>query len=75
MLGCVSARICPASGVFGFPGVLSPILVCDRRLCRDITKFVMVDIKSRFTCGDLDLSEIIKKCKNIMTRDCSSVTD
>ena len=28
----------------------------------------MLDIKYRFTCGDLDLSEINKKCQNIMTR-------
>ena len=28
----------------------------------------MVDMKYRFTCGDSDLSEIIKKCQNIMTR-------
>ena len=28
----------------------------------------MLDIKYRFTCGDSDLSEIIKKCQNIMTR-------
>ena len=28
----------------------------------------MVDIKYRFTCGDSDLSEIIKKCQNIMAR-------
>ena len=28
----------------------------------------MLDIKYRFACGDLDLSEIIKKCQNIMTR-------
>ena len=32
------------------------------------TKFVMIDIKYRFTCGDSDVSEIIKKCQNIMTR-------
>ena len=32
------------------------------------TKFVMLNIKYRFTCGDSDLSEIIKKCQNIMTR-------
>ena len=28
----------------------------------------MLDIKHRFTCGDSDLSEIIKKCQNIMVR-------
>ena len=28
----------------------------------------MIDIKYRFTCGDSDVSEIIKKCQNIMTR-------
>ena len=28
----------------------------------------MLDIKYRFTCGDSDLSKIIKKCLNIMTR-------
>ena len=28
----------------------------------------MLDIKYCFTCGDLDLSKIIKKCQNIMTR-------
>ena len=28
----------------------------------------MLDIKYRFTCGDSDQSEIIKKCQNIMTR-------
>ena len=28
----------------------------------------MLDIKYRFTCGNSDLSEIIKKCQNIMTR-------
>ena len=28
----------------------------------------MLDIKYRFTCGDSDLNEIIKKCQNIMTR-------
>ena len=28
----------------------------------------MLDIKRRFTCGDSDLSKIIKKCQNIMTR-------
>ena len=28
----------------------------------------MLDIKYRFTCGDSDLSEIIKKYLNIMTR-------
>ena len=33
-----------------------------------VTKFVMLDIKYRFTCDDSELSEIIKKCQNIMTR-------
>ena len=38
----------------------------------------MLDIKYRFTCGDSDLSKIIKKCQNIMTRivipwNCSSM--
>ena len=28
----------------------------------------MLDIKYRFTCGDSDLSEIIKRCQNIMAR-------
>ena len=28
----------------------------------------MLDIEYRFTCGDSDLSEIMKKCQNIMTR-------
>ena len=28
----------------------------------------MLDIKYRFTCSDSNLSEIIKKCQNIMTR-------
>ena len=28
----------------------------------------MLDIKYRFTCGDWDPREIIKKCQNIMTR-------
>ena len=28
----------------------------------------MLDIKYRFTCGDSDISEIIKKCQNMMTR-------
>ena len=28
----------------------------------------MLDIIYRFTCGDSDLSEIIEKCQNIMTR-------
>ena len=28
----------------------------------------MVNIKYRFTCGESDLSKIIKKCQNIMTR-------
>ena len=28
----------------------------------------MLDFKYRFTCGDSDLSEIIKKCQNIMAR-------
>ena len=28
----------------------------------------MLDIKYRFTCGDSDLSEVIKKCQNIMAR-------
>ena len=28
----------------------------------------MVDIKCRFTCGDSDLGQIIKKCQNIMMR-------
>ena len=28
----------------------------------------MLDIKYRFTCRDSDLSKIIKKCQNIMTR-------
>ena len=28
----------------------------------------MLDIKYRFTCRDSDLSEIIKKCKNIVAR-------
>ena len=32
------------------------------------TKFVMLDFKYRFTCGDSDQSEIIKRCQNIMTR-------
>ena len=36
-----------------------------RQLC---TKFVMLDIKYRFTCGDSDLSKIMKKCPNIMAR-------
>ena len=29
--------------------------------------FVKLDIKYRFTCGDFDLSKIIKMCQNIMT--------
>ena len=28
----------------------------------------MLDIKYRFTCDDSDLSQIIKKCQNIMMR-------
>ena len=28
----------------------------------------MLDIKYRFTYGDSDLSEIIKKCQNVMAR-------
>ena len=28
----------------------------------------MLDIKYRFTCGDSDLGEIVKKCQNIVTR-------
>ena len=28
----------------------------------------MLDVKSRFTCGDSDLSKIIKKCQNIISR-------
>ena len=32
------------------------------------TKCVILDIKYRFTYGDSDLSETIKKCQNIMTR-------
>ena len=28
----------------------------------------MLDVKYRFTCGDSDISEIIKMCKNILTR-------
>ena len=32
------------------------------------TKFVMLDIKYRFTCGDSDLSKIVLKCQNVMTR-------
>ena len=28
----------------------------------------MLDIEYRFTCGDSDLSEIMKKCQNIMAR-------
>ena len=28
----------------------------------------MLDIKYRFTCDDSELSQIIKKCQNIMTR-------
>ena len=28
----------------------------------------MLDIKYRFTCGDSDLNEIIKKFQNIMAR-------
>ena len=32
------------------------------------TKFVMLDIKYHFTCSDSDLSKIIKKCQNIMTK-------
>ena len=31
------------------------------------TKYVMLDIKYRFTCGHLDLRKIVKKCQNIMT--------
>ena len=32
------------------------------------TKFVVLDIKYRFTCGVSNLNKIIKKCQNIMTR-------
>ena len=28
----------------------------------------MLDVKYRFTCGDSDVSEIIKKYQNVMTR-------
>ena len=31
------------------------------------TKFVILDVKYRFTCGDSDLCLNIKKCQNIMT--------
>ena len=35
----------------------------------------MLDIKCRFTCGDSDLSEVIKKCQNIMTRIVAVIID
>ena len=35
----------------------------------------MLDIKYRFTCGDSDLSEVIKKCQNIMTRIVAVIID
>ena len=48
-----------------FPNFLRSFGNSSGSLC---TKFVMLDIKYRFTCGDSDLSEIIKKCQNIMAR-------
>ena len=35
---------------------------------KSCNKFLMLDIKHRFTCSDSDLSQVIKMCQNIMTK-------
>ena len=65
-LGCVSTNICYFSNISKFPQILSLKSSPNTwgNLC---SKFIMWYIKCRFTCSDSDLSEIIKKCQNIIT--------
>ena len=66
-LGCISIYISHFSNISKFPKILSPKSFSNS-FSNSCTKFVMLDIKYCFTCGDSDLREIIKKCQNIMAR-------
>ena len=65
-IGCISTHIWHFSNIFSFPKILT-LKSFGNSWGNPCTKFVMLDIKYRFTCGDSDQSEIIKKCQNIMT--------
>ena len=62
-LGCISIYISHFFNISEFPKILRL-----KTFGNSCTKFVMLDIKYRFSCGDLGLSEIIKKCQKIMAR-------
>ena len=66
-IGCISTQSWHFSNISKFPKIPSLKLFVNS-WDNSCTKFVMLDIKYRFTGGDLDLREIIKKCQNIMTR-------
>ena len=64
-IGWISTHIWYFSNISKFPKILN-LKSFGNSWANSCTKFVMLDIKYHFTCGNSDLSEIIKKCKNIM---------
>ena len=66
-LGCIFTHIFHFSNVSYFSKILT--LKSFSNLWGNwCTEFVKLDVKYFFTCGDSNLSKIIEKCENIMTR-------
>ena len=66
-LGCVSSNMSHFSNISKFAKILNHKSF-GNPWDNSCTKFVKLNIKYRFTCGNWDLRKIIKKCQNIMTR-------
>ena len=70
-LGCLSTQIWHFFNISQFRKILSLKSFGNfsgNSWGNSFTKFVILDVKYRFTCGDSDLCLIIEKCQNIMTR-------
>ena len=61
-LGCVSTLIWHFSNISQFPKILS-LTSFSNSWGNSWIKFVMLDIKYRFPCGESEISEIIQKCQ------------
>ena len=66
-LGCISTYFAHFSNISYFPKILS-VKSFNNSWGNSRTKFIILDIKYCFTCGDSNLSEIIKKLQNLMAR-------
>ena len=66
-LGCVSTLIWHFPNISQFRKILR-LKWFGNWWGNSCTKFVMLDVKYRCTCGESDLSEIIQKCQNILAR-------